>query len=257
MKIDRAPGSEHRSDDTVFRCDDPDLTVEPITVGFRIDPDQHPVAAVPDVRLEADQGAAAADLRFPLEAPDLGAAGDPLADPKLTDVEPADVDIVIGKNGARFFGRDQFGQTVKGDEIRFQLVDPKPAEQEVDRPPVHLQLRRFREQAVGIVKPDVTKLRPAPDRAVDPADPDPETGGRRHRRDPVDDEPVAGAGVEEGDQSRERQNHEQGDDHCELGGRRQEGLERVAPGKLRLGQSFRLGPDRIEDGLAQLKAPSI
>ena len=79
MKIDRPPRSEHRPDDAVFRRDDPDFAVEPVTVGFGIDPDQHPVAAVPDVRLEADQGAATADLRFPPEASDLGAAGDPLA----------------------------------------------------------------------------------------------------------------------------------------------------------------------------------
>ena len=119
------------------------------------------------------------------------------------------MDVVARQQRPRLARRDQLRQPVEDDEVGTQIVDDEAVPEEIERPPVHVDLGRFGEQPVGIVEPHVLQLGLAPDRAVDPADADAQARGGRHRRDPVDDQPVAGLGVEEGEQRRD--DDQQGD----------------------------------------------
>jgi hypothetical protein len=56
-----------------------------------------------------------------------------------------------------------------------------------------------------VIDPDIAKQRVAPDRAFDPADPDAEARRGGQRGDPVDEQAVAGGGVQEGRQRSDQQ----------------------------------------------------
>jgi hypothetical protein len=168
-----------------------------IAIGFGVEVDDQPVAAAFHLGPQADQRAALAYVGLARQGGDPPLAGHRLADPKLGDVEAADMDVEAGKDRARLLALLEPGQPVQGRELGIEFVDDQPVGDPAERLPVDVDQRRFGEQPLRIVEAHVSQASVAPDRAVDPADPDPQPRFRRHRGDSVGEEAVAGRGVEQ------------------------------------------------------------
>jgi hypothetical protein len=214
---DRPFRPEHRPGDSPSGGGELHVEIEPVAVGLRVEEEREPVAAVAHVRLEADEGPAGADVRLADEARHPRLAGHRAADPHLRDPQAADMDVEAGQDRARPLAGPKLRQAVERGQTGIEPVDDQAVGDPAERLPVDVDQRRFREQPLRVVEPDVAKPSVAPDRSLDPADMDPEARAGRGRRDPVGDEAVAGGGVEEHRQRRGKHRQRQRDRDDGLG----------------------------------------
>ena len=247
LEPERPPRSQQGADDAVFGRVDAGVEIEAVAVGLGVEPKREALAAALHGQIDGEQCAPAPQLALGVEAADPLAPGDPRPEPELPNVEPAEMNVVIGQDGLRLGGRIEPRRPAQDDEIRIDLVEGQGAEHIIDRPPIHVDPRRLGEQAVGIVDPDVDQPGAPVDRAVDPADLDPEARRGSHRRDPVDDEAVAGLGVEKGQEGGEPEREDQRDGDERLGDPRQpDASPRPDPrGRLLLRRRGRRIEDRV------------
>ena len=145
---DRPRGAEHRADDAVRRRRDPRVEVETVAVGLGVEPQARAGRRRRARRRRARAargrtGSRPRRARLPTRSRPVTAA--PIR--SWRDVEPAEMDVEVGQERLRLARRDQLGQPVEDDEVGFELVDDEAVEQEVERPPVDVDLGRFGEQA--------------------------------------------------------------------------------------------------------------
>ncbi len=135
---------------------------------------------------------------------------------ETVDHEGADPDIEAGQDRLVRLGA-KLRRAIEQHERRCQPVDVEPVVHPAQRAPVEPDLGRLEEAAVQIVEADIAQGRTMPDRSIDPPDPDPQAARRMQPGDAIDDQPVAGPGIDppQADRHRSQRDRDQQADRAQ------------------------------------------
>ncbi len=204
-------GADQAGDHPLLRREVVEIDVEPVAVRLRVDQQMQPVALA--------QGAVGREEHAPVADIGLGREIDPVLaivdhsarDPEVVELQPVHADVEVGQDRRVGITGKQLGRAQQGAAPGREIAHVEPAPQPVERAPVELRHRHREEGPLGVGQGNVVQGRAAVDVAFDPADRDPQAGGRCHLGDAVHDEALPDRAVEH----HEREQHdrrETGDD---------------------------------------------
>ena len=219
-----------------MRCERVEIDIEPIAVGLGVHQQREPVA-----RAQSATGGeidpSVTDIGLAIEVhPVRPVVHHAARDAKVVEFEAIDPNVEIGQDRRVGIARKKLGRAQQRPAARHQLAHVEPAPKPVKRAPVEFGDRDVEERPPRIGKDHVVQRRAPVDIALDPADRNPQPGGRRRGGDLIGDEALPDRAVEH----RERDQHErdEADDRADEPAPRPAQSRTPPRGFLALGRAF-------------------